>query len=156
MFFSRAKIFWSVFIIFHLFFIETYARFVHEPDQVQYIRKKIHNREYLVKLSFFREPIVTTWPPQSGYDSDLDWNKPIGSICMDIEFECMSDHSCIPLENYCDGKNDCTDKSDEQMCSKIPEIRFSIKNETAPSTASAKTMNLILLLLIIFSIAFKV
>lgn len=36
--------------------------------------------------------------------------------CSDNEFECVSDHKCIPLESYCDYTNDCDDGSDESSC----------------------------------------
>lgn len=35
--------------------------------------------------------------------------------CLATEFRC-DNNRCIPFEYYCDGDNDCMDKSDEKNC----------------------------------------
>lgn len=37
-------------------------------------------------------------------------------FCSDLEFQCISQDHCIPIEYRCDEKFDCIDKSDESMC----------------------------------------
>lgn len=59
--------------------------------------------------------------------------------CDDIEFECKSDHKCIPLDWYCNGQIDCDDESDEQTCATTPAIHFSIINETTTELATTTT-----------------
>ena len=38
--------------------------------------------------------------------------------CADIYYACLSGQ-CIPLSHMCDGEHDCTDTTDEVMCSSI-------------------------------------
>src|SRR5678815_291779 len=39
-------------------------------------------------------------------------DDPEPRVCTEVEFEC-ADHSCIPLEETCDGSAQCPDESDE-------------------------------------------
>lgn len=74
-------------------------------------------------------------------DKDLfpDDDEPFSFICDDIEFECKSDHKCIPLESYCNGENDCADESDESSCATTPAIHFSIVTTTETTTTTTST-----------------
>lgn len=36
-----------------------------------------------------------------------------GSACRISEFACKGGKLCLPLDRYCDGRNDCGDQSDE-------------------------------------------
>lgn len=36
------------------------------------------------------------------------------SACKQDEFSC-SDGTCVPIKQWCDGKNDCSDNGDEQI-----------------------------------------
>lgn len=88
-----------VFYAFYLVFIEMHPI----ETQTKYITRKIGDKEYFVKLSFSRfSPSATT---ESDYKIILD--ETISLNCEDIEFECRSDQRCIPLDAYCNGKNDC-------------------------------------------------
>lgn len=89
--------------------------------------KKIGNKEYIVNLSFSR--FLTTKIP--------DKDGRVSLMCEATEFECGSDHRCIPIESYCDGNYDCNDKSDEMTCAVTPKIHFSIGNSTVPSLSSS-------------------
>lgn len=66
-------------------------------------------------------------------------SESFGLYCDDIEFECKSDHKCIPLESYCNEIIDCDDESDEQTCASTPAIHFSIINETTTELTTTTT-----------------
>lgn len=70
---------------------------------------------------------------------DLDLDASFSLNCDDIEFECKSDHRCIPIESYCDGKIDCDDESDETMCASTPAIHFSLIDDTTSTTTTTTT-----------------
>lgn len=53
--------------------------------------------------------------------------------CQDTEFQCKSDHFCIPLDLYCDGFYNCADYSDEANCATTPRIPYSNRTD-APQT----------------------
>lgn len=77
-------------------------------------------------------------------DKELFPDSDFSLVCDDIEFECKSDHKCIPLENYCDGVAHCNDKSDESSCATGPVIDFNIIDDTttaAPITTLAPVDN---------------
>lgn len=59
-----------------------------------------------------------SYPETTSEDTDIDYEtvEPAERHCSDNEFECVSDHKCIPLEKYCDHSNDCDDHSDESSC----------------------------------------
>lgn len=74
-------------------------------------------------------------------DDDNLGNNPIGKntgedeyfdgsrACHDTEFECHSDHVCIPLDQFCDNVKDCDDGSDETKCATTPSIPYSNTTE---------------------------
>lgn len=129
----------AVFYVFYLNFIEMYA------ISSQTVNKTISNREYIVKLSFSR--FSSAEIPAN--DDEIKLDASISLICGDIEFECTTDHQCIALESYCDGKHDCPDESDEMACATTPEIHFSIINDTAASMASSTKKNIALIMFIV-------
>lgn len=109
------------------------------PISSQTLNKKINGTEYIVKLSFSR------FSPAKIPVNDSE----ISLICDDVEFKCGSEQRCIPLESYCDGKNDCADGLDEMTCATTPKIHFSINNDTSPSIASSMKNQITLILLIV-------
>lgn len=143
---------------FYSIFTETQCNFSGEEGS-KYIRKKIGATEYLVKITFstysgvvkndtLTTTATTTTSQKLGNGSEFVSNDYLfGLICDDVHFECKSDNQCIPIEQYCDGKNDCIDSSDEVKCATAPTFHFS--NET-PSIASSK--NLIIIIIIILSV----
>lgn len=40
-------------------------------------------------------------------------NVQLGFTCKISEFSCRNSQLCLPLDRYCDGRDDCGDKSDE-------------------------------------------
>lgn len=36
--------------------------------------------------------------------------------CADDEKQCTTGGQCLPVSNFCDGKSDCNDYSDELQC----------------------------------------
>lgn len=72
-------------------------------------------------------------------NKELFPDNDVSLICDDIEFECKSDHKCIPLESFCDGVRDCVDESDESSCATTPAIHFSIVTTTVSTTTSEKS-----------------
>lgn len=71
-------------------------------------------------------------------DAFPDTDETFSLICDDVEFECKSDHKCIPIESYCDGQKDCDDESDESSCATTPAIHFSIVTTTVSTTTSTE------------------
>lgn len=164
-----------VLCVFKLFFVETHPNFLQQAEEKPGLQvflpgsqepnfmKKIGSKEYIARVAFstFPSPMNgTTTPTQNTdndtlyYDSELDSNDTFSLICDDVEFECQSDQSCIPLESYCDGEKDCEDDSDERMCASTPTIHFSIINETttttSPETSPITTNNPEIIFLILF------
>lgn len=89
---------------------------------------------------------LTTQNPKNDISTDNiddylfpDDDEPFSFICDDIEFECKSDHKCIPLESYCNGETDCADESDESSCATTPAIHFSIVTTTETTTTTTTT-----------------
>lgn len=129
-FFFKAQILIGVLV--HLFFVDT--RTLARSLESEYIKKEIGNTEYSVRVSFstfspIKKNITTT--QKNDIDilySDSELYGPLSLICEDFEFECRSDHQCIPLEKYCDGKNDCADESDELMCC-CADIEFECRSD---------------------------
>lgn len=97
------------------------------------------------------------------YDDELNVDESFSSNCSDIEFECQTNHLCIPIESYCDGRIDCSDESDELTCAKAPSIHFSTENYTTtactPSENSSNVENfatiIMLIIILIVFIAFN-
>lgn len=52
-----------------------------------------------------------------------------GRTCRDTEFECHSNHACIPLDQYCDQVKNCADGSDEANCAPAPRIAYNNRTE---------------------------
>lgn len=56
----------------------------------------------------------------------------VATSCSDMEFTCVLDNLCVPLENVCDGVQHCVDNSDESVGCKNIESRckgFLCKNK---------------------------
>lgn len=149
---AKMSVFFGLLVlsIFHFFFVETRPHFLMQRHETKCSTKKIDNTEYIVKMcfdTFSRDETSST----STQKPDID-NDTISLFCQDIEFECTSNHRCIPIESYCDGKNDCTDGSDELTCATSPAIHFlSIINDTTVTSSAATSIKA---LSIIFLYAF--
>lgn len=130
---------------FHLIFVGSH--FLPPVEEPKIITKKIGNEVYSVKLSFstYSPDIVTTTTatttttqkPLSAdddyyyySDDELEIDKSSTLFCADVEFECQSNHHCVPIESFCDGKNDCADESDELRCASGPDIIFRRSNNS--------------------------
>ena len=169
----------GLFVLYGFNSIVTIAKFISLPSPVEpqsglqsseskfIIVKSNGSREYVVRLTFssnstnMRNLAVTATTTEKNDNDTLyyyDDNEPdsINFICEDVEFECADDQSCIPLDSYCDGIDDCNDKSDELMCAATPTIHFSIINETtcmdAQPIAENNSMMIILILAILIFI----
>lgn len=140
----------------HTFFVEMSPTFSSQPQPMEIISKNVGDKEYIVKTSF--TTFSTTQKSADDEDGftydDLKLDESFSSFCDDIEFECASDHHCIPIESYCDGTNDCADESDELTCASTPKISFLIIN-TTPTTA-LKTIIILLSIIILIKIIFRI
>lgn len=120
------------------FFIEPRANY--QTSQPELAIKNVGDKEYKVKTSFSTFPSTqTSKENQFDYDGEIETFK---SLCSDIEYECVSDLHCIPIESYCDGKIDCTDESDELTCAQIPKI-------FTDTVTTSNNITLILLMIVI-------
>lgn len=158
MLFLKAQTVFGLLVLctFHTFFVEMSPTFSSQPQQTEIVSKNVGDKEYIVKTSFSSFSTTQKSADDGGgfvYD-DLKLDESFSSFCDDIEFECASDHRCIPIENYCDGKNDCADESDELTCASTPKIRFLLIN-TTPTTAS-KIIIILLSIIILMKIIFKI
>lgn len=165
-----------VLCLIHLLYVEARSTFPQENEQQLFSPqpqhsnhiKKNESQVYMVRVSFssMKNDTSTTQNPVDDvdkndidtlyYGSELDLNDTF--ICNDVEFKCVNDNYCIPLERYCDGEKDCVDGSDEKMCAVTPKIYFSIRNDTTTTTKASTEAPMIvsndslLLLLLLFSL----
>lgn len=146
--FLRAQIFLRLLPAYALLnsFAETRTGYISHPFESKFV-KNVGDREYAVKTMFstFTPSSSSTQKPdldEIDYYDGTEFDGGFRPFCSDIEFECLSDHKCIPIERYCDRKNDCADESDETTCA--IETLF----KTLPSPNNSLTI--ILLIVIIF------
>lgn len=162
--FSVDKIGFEILVLssFYLFFTESHS-ILPQVEEPRIITKKIGNETYSIKLSFSTSPSITTTTtttrkPSSADDDYYYSDDEIDAVelpsnCADVEFECHSNHHCVPIESYCNGKIDCTDESDELMCANASYINF-LNDSNSKATESKKCSNdsytiLIILILIV-------
>ena len=59
-----------------------------------------------------------TWRLKSVNNFDGDFDLSLDSCHDDTEFNCVNG-MCVPIEQRCDGRDDCGDASDEDDCHKV-------------------------------------
>lgn len=141
--FLKTQTVFGLFVLYTLypFFIEMRGNF--QSPQPEAVVKNVGDKEYIVKTEF--STFSTTQKPsedQLDYDNEFEIDEMINPLCSDIEFECSSDYTCIPIESYCDGKNDCTDESDELTCARTSKIFTDMMS-------TSNNISLILLMIVI-------
>lgn len=154
MVFLKAQTVYGLLVLyaFHSFFVEMRSTHLNQTEQPKIIVKHVGDRDYIVKSSF--STFTTTQSP-ADVANELDYtDESIDSFCTDLEFECTTDRHCIPIEEYCDGKNDCSDKSDELTCASIPAIIGDTPTSTS-YTSYAIIIIILLVIIIILMVSFK-